>query len=156
MTDVTVKQLASEIGTDETRLLSQLADAGIKKSASDSVTEQEKENLLVHLKKQHGDDTEGKPQRMTLNRKTKSTLSVGSGSKAKQVQVEVRKKRTYVKASDVELKAQAEAEAKAAEEARIAAEAQAVEVEKDFNNVEFEDLGEETTQYHSFLRSRNS
>ncbi|MDG1732972.1 MAG: translation initiation factor IF-2 [Thalassotalea sp.] len=127
MTDVTVKQLASEIGTDETRLLSQLADAGIKKSASDSVTEQEKESLLVHLKKQHGDDTEGKPQRMTLNRKTKSTLSVGSGSKAKQVQVEVRKKRTYVKASDVELKAQAEAEAKAAEEARIAAEAQAAE-----------------------------
>ena len=125
MTDVTVKQLASEIGTDETRLLSQLADAGIKKSSSDSVTEQEKETLLTHLKKQHGDTSDGQPQRMTLNRKTKSTLSIGSGSKAKQVQVEVRKKRTYVKASDVELKAQAEAEAKAAEEAAIAAAAQA-------------------------------
>ncbi|MEW6996217.1 translation initiation factor IF-2 [Colwelliaceae bacterium BS250] len=125
MTDVTVKQLASEIGTDETRLVSQLADAGIKKSASDSVTEQEKETLLDHLKKQHGDTTSAEPVRMTLNRKTKSTLSVGSGSKAKQVQVEVRKKRTYVKASDIELKAQAEAEEKAAAEAAEQAAAEA-------------------------------
>ncbi|WP_068545316.1 translation initiation factor IF-2 [Thalassotalea crassostreae] len=129
MTDVTVKQLASEIGTDEERLLSQLADAGIKKNADESVTDQEKETLLEHLRKAHGDTSDTQPTRMTLNRKKKSTLSIGSGSKAKQVQVEVRKKRTYVKASDVELKAQAEAEAKAAaeaeEQARIEAEANA-------------------------------
>ncbi len=125
MTDVTVKQLASEIGTDEARLVSQLADAGIKKSAADSVTEQEKETLLEHLKKQHGDTAAAKPTRMTLNRKTKSTITTGSGSKAKQVQVEVRKKRTYVKASDVELKAQAEAEAKAKAEAEAQAKAEA-------------------------------
>ncbi|QBY02921.1 translation initiation factor IF-2 [Thalassotalea sp. HSM 43] len=121
MTDVTVKQLAIEIGTDTDRLLKQLDDAGIKKNAEESVSEQEKESLLEHLKKQHGDTSDSQPTRMTLNRKKKSTLSVGSGSKAKQVQVEVRKKRTYVKASDVELKAQAEAE----EQARIEAEAQA-------------------------------
>ncbi|KGJ96695.1 translation initiation factor IF-2 [Thalassotalea sp. ND16A] len=126
MTDVTIKQLASEIGADEARLVSQLADAGIKKAANDSVTEQEKETLLEHLKKQHGDNSEAQPTRMTLNRKTKSTLSIGSGSKAKQVQVEVRKKRTYVKASDIELKAQAEAEAKAAAEAAEQAKIEAI------------------------------
>ncbi|WNC70898.1 translation initiation factor IF-2 [Thalassotalea psychrophila] len=129
MTDVTIKQLASEIGTDEARLVSQLADAGIKKSTGDKVTDQEKETLLEHLKKSHGDTSDAEPTRMTLNRKTKSTLSIGSGSKAKQVQVEVRKKRTYVKASDIELKAQAEAEAKAAaeaaEQAKVEAEAAA-------------------------------
>ncbi|WP_371189319.1 translation initiation factor IF-2 [Thalassotalea maritima] len=129
MTDVTVKQLASDIGTDAERLVTQFADAGIKKSADDNVTEQEKQALLEHLKKQHGDTSDAEPTRMTLNRKKKSTLSVGSGSKAKQVQVEVRKKRTYVKASDLELKAQAEAEAKAKaeaeEQARLEAEAKA-------------------------------
>ncbi|WP_394174137.1 translation initiation factor IF-2 [Thalassotalea litorea] len=125
MTDVTVNQLAKDIGTDEAKLLQQLADAGIKKGASDSVTEKEKETLLDHLKKQHGDTTSNKPSRMTLNRKTKSTITTGSGSKAKQVQVEVRKKRTYVKASDLELKAQAEAEAKAKAEAEAQAKAEA-------------------------------
>ncbi|WOH37920.1 translation initiation factor IF-2 [Thalassotalea fonticola] len=130
MTDVTIKQLASEIGTDEARLVSQLADAGINKSASDSVTDHEKETLLEYLKKQHGDTSNAEPTRMTLNRKTKSTLSIGSGSKAKQVQVEVRKKRTYVKASDLELKAQAEAEAKAAAEAEEQAKVAAAEAEK--------------------------
>ncbi|MDN3653133.1 translation initiation factor IF-2 [Thalassotalea ponticola] len=124
MTDVTVKQLASEIGTDTDRLLTQLNEAGIKKGAEDSVTEQEKESLLNYLRKQHGDTSEA-PTRMTLNRKKKSTLSVGSGSKAKQVQVEVRKKRTYVKASDLELKAQAEAEEKARLEAEAKAQAEA-------------------------------
>lgn len=130
MTDVTITQLASEIGTDESRLVSQLADAGITKAATDSVSEQEKEQLLEHLKKQHGDTSQSQPTRMTLNRKTKSTLSVGSGSKAKQVQVEVRKKRTYVKASDIELKAQAEAEAKEAAEAAEIAKQEAIEAEK--------------------------
>ena len=133
MAEVKIEQLANEIGTPVDRLVSQLADAGITKSASDSVTEQEKETLLEHLKKQHGDDSAAKPSKMTLSRKKKTTLSVGSGSKAKQVQVEVRKKRTYVKASDLEeqqqaeaeAKAQAEAEARAAEEARLQAEAEA-------------------------------
>jgi translation initiation factor IF-2 len=60
---------------------------------------------------------------MTLNRKSKSTLTMGHGSKAKSVNVEVRKKRTYVKRSEVEEQQQAEAEAKVAAEAEIAAQA---------------------------------
>lgn len=122
MANVTVEQLAKEIGTPVDRLVSQLADAGVNKSATDSVSQEEKENLLDHLKKQHGDDSTASPSKMTLSRKKKSTLVLGHGSKAKSVQVEVRKKRTYVKRSDLEEQQQAEAEAKAAEEARIQAE----------------------------------
>ena len=125
MANVTVEELAKEIGTPVDRLVSQLADSGVKKSATDSVSQEEKETLLEHLKKQHGDDSTASPSKMTLSRKKKSTLVLGHGSKAKSVQVEVRKKRTYVKRSDLEEQQQAEAEAKAAEEARIQAEADA-------------------------------
>ena len=38
MTDVTIKALASEIQTSVDRLIQQFADAGIRKSADDSVT----------------------------------------------------------------------------------------------------------------------
>lgn len=43
MTDVTVKSLAAEIQTPVDRLVQQFADAGMTKSASDSVTQHEKE-----------------------------------------------------------------------------------------------------------------
>ena len=122
MADVTVQELAKEIGTPVERLVSQLADSGVQKSATDSVSQEEKEALLDHLKKQHGDDSAAQPSKMTLNRKTKSTLVLGHGSKAKSVNVEVRKKRTYVKRSEVEEQQIAEEEAKALEEARIQAE----------------------------------
>jgi translation initiation factor IF-2 len=126
MANVTVENLAKEIGTPVDRLISQLADSGVQKSVTDSVTQEEKETLLAHLKKQHGDDSAVKPSKMTLNRKTKSTLVMGHGSNSKSVQVEVRKKRTYVKRSDIELQQQAEAEEKALIEAEEKAAADAV------------------------------
>jgi len=125
MSNTTVAELAQEIGTPVDRLVSQLADSGVIKSATDSVSQDEKESLLEHLKKQHGDDSTAAPKKMTLNRKSKSTLTMGHGSKAKSINVEVRKKRTYVKRSDVEEQQQAEAEAKAAAEAEVAAKAAA-------------------------------
>jgi translation initiation factor IF-2 len=130
MADITVTELAKEIGTPVDRLVKQLADSGVKKTSSDNISQEEKETLLSYLKKQHGDDSEAKPSKLTLNRKTKSTLTMGHGSKAKSVNVEVRKKRTYVKRSDVEEQklaeeaAQAEALAKA--EAEEAAQAEAL------------------------------
>ena len=102
MSNTTVAELAQEIGTPVDRLISQLADSGVNKSATDSVSQDEKESLLEHLKKQHGDDSTAAPKKMTLNRKSKSTLTMGHGSKAKSINVEVRKKRTYVKRSEVE------------------------------------------------------
>ena len=122
MADVTVQELAKEIGTPVERLISQLADSGVKKSVTDSVSQEEKESLLDHLKKQHGDDSSAAPSKMTLNRKTKSTLTHGHGSKAKSVNVEVRKKRTYVKRSELEEQQMAEAAEKAEKEALIKAE----------------------------------
>ncbi len=102
MSEVTVKTLASEIETPVDRLLQQFQDAGIDKSADDSVSQEEKQTLLTHLKREHGDDG-STPTRLTLQRKKRSTLSVsGAGGKSKDVQVEVRKKRTYVKRSDIE------------------------------------------------------
>ena len=122
MADVSIEKLASDIGTSVDRLVSQFSDAGIKKAAGDSVTEDEKRKLLDHLSKQHGGAGSGEPTRMTLKRKTTSTLSVG---KSKEVKVEVRKKRTYVKRTDVEEQRLAEEEAKRKEEeARLKREAE--------------------------------
>ena len=69
MTDVTIKALASEIQTSVDRLIQQFADAGIRKSADDSVTAQEKQTLLTHLNREHG----SAPDKLTLQRKTRST-----------------------------------------------------------------------------------
>jgi len=120
MADVSIEKLASDIGTTVDRLVGQFKDAGITKNAGDQVNEDEKKKLLDHLSKQHGSASE--PKRMTLQRKTTSTLSVG---KSKEVKVEVRKKRTYVKRTDVEEQQRlAEEEAKRAEEERLQREAE--------------------------------
>ncbi|MGF1732856.1 translation initiation factor IF-2 [Photobacterium kasasachensis] len=131
MSEVTVKALAEEIGTPIDRLLQQFADAGISKKAEESVSQQEKQSLLSHLKKEHGgDSTTGEaPTRLTLQRKTRSTLSVsGSGGKNKSVQVEVRKKRTYVKRSALEEEQRVAEEAK--RQAEEAAQREAEEAAK--------------------------
>ncbi|MCL9781095.1 translation initiation factor IF-2 [Vibrio sp. S4M6] len=132
MTELTVKTLSDEIGTPVDRLLEQLADAGMNKSSADNVTEDEKQQLLAHLKKEHG-DTQGEaaPTRLTLQRKTRSTLSVNAGGgKSKNVQVEVRKKRTYVKRSAIEDEAKREAEEQAKREAEEKAQREAEEQAK--------------------------
>ncbi|MBA2815977.1 translation initiation factor IF-2 [Candidatus Pantoea persica] len=123
MTDVTVKSLAAEIQTPVDRLVQQFADAGIRKSENDAVTQQEKETLLSHLNREHGQTGSSK---LTLQRKTRSTLNIpGTGGKSKSVQIEVRKKRTYVK-GDAEAE-QAEAEAQAQREAEEKAQCKAEE-----------------------------
>ncbi|MFH4867263.1 translation initiation factor IF-2 [Vibrio diabolicus] len=132
MTQLTVKALSDEIGTPVDRLIEQLADAGIKKASSDNVTDEEKQKLLSHLKKEHGDKSgDSEPTRLTLQRKTRSTLSVNAGGgKSKNVQVEVRKKRTYVKRSTIEDEAKREAEEAAQREAEEAAKRVAEEAAK--------------------------
>ncbi|WP_394515645.1 translation initiation factor IF-2 [Pantoea sp. SGAir0430] len=127
MTDVTVKSLAAEIQTPVDRLVQQFADAGIRKSENDAVSQQEKETLLSHLNREHGQTGSGK---LTLQRKTRSTLNIpGTGGKSKSVQIEVRKKRTYVKgdadAEQAQAEAEAEAQREAEEQARREAEEQA-------------------------------
>ncbi|MBF1994681.1 translation initiation factor IF-2 [Serratia symbiotica] len=116
-TDVTVKSLAAEIQTSVDRLVQQFADAGINKAESDAVTQQEKETLLAHLNREHG----SVPNKLTLQRKTRSTLNIPStGGKSKSVQIEVRKKRTYVNRNTQEAQ-----QVEAAEQAQREAEEQA-------------------------------
>jgi translation initiation factor IF-2 len=130
MAEVSIEKLATDIGTSVDRLVQQFKSAGIVKVAGGDVTEDEKRMLLDFLSKQHGGAGSEAPKRMTLQRKTTSTLSVG---KSKGVTVEVRKKRTYVKRTDVEEAKIAEDEAKRlAEEQqdRFEAEQQAAEKAK--------------------------
>ena len=62
------------------------------------MSEEEKQELLAYLKRSHG-EAEGAPRKITLTRKSVSTLKAGQG-KGRTVAVEVRKSRTYVKRAD--------------------------------------------------------
>lgn len=126
MTQVTVKELAKVVDTPVERLLQQMREAGLShESAEQVVTDSEKQALLAHLKSSHGDKVE-EPRKITLQRKTTSTLRV-AGSKT--ISVEVRKKKTFVKRSPEELEAEKqrelEAQQAAAEAERLKAEEEA-------------------------------
>jgi len=116
MADVTVKQLAADVGAPVDRLLRQMVEAGLKaRSEADSVTSDEKQQLLTYLKKNHG-ESEAEPKKITLKRKTTTTLKAG---RTKTVNVEVRKRRTYIKRAELEPEAAKQEEA--AEQAAAAA-----------------------------------
>ena len=101
MAEVTVSELAKLVGTSVERLLSQMQEAGLSQDKPDAVVDdQEKQILLAHLKSLHG-GTSGDPKKVTLKRKTLSTLKTSAGRKT--VNVEIRKKRTYVKRDDEEI-----------------------------------------------------
>jgi len=99
MADVTVRELAETVGAPVDRLLKQMQDAGLPHTGDkDAVSEEEKQELLAYLKRSHG-EAEGAPRKITLTRKSVSTLKAGQG-KGRTVAVEVRKRRTYVKRAD--------------------------------------------------------
>ena len=121
MAQVTVEQLAETVGASVDRLLSQMKDAGLPHaSADEAVSEEDKQTLLAHLKKSHGERA-GAPKKITLKRKSVSTLRAGGAGK-RTVNVEVRKKRTYVKREDLEdgVEAEAGADLEAADTAATA------------------------------------
>jgi translation initiation factor IF-2 len=111
MSDVTVSQLASDVGTSVDRLLKQLGDAGIAKgSADDVITEREKMDLLNYLRRSHGKKeaaTGTSGRKVALKRKTTTELHQPASGRTtarspaaragKTVAVEVRRKRTVVK-----------------------------------------------------------
>jgi len=102
MAEVTVSELAASVGTSVDKLLGQMKEAGLNQgSATDAVSDDEKQTLLAHLKTSHGGN-ESEPKKITLKRKTTSTLKTGSGSSRKTVNVETRKKRTYIKRDEAE------------------------------------------------------
>ncbi len=111
MSEVTVSQLASDVGTSVDRLLKQLSDAGIsKQNAEDVITEQEKVDLLNHLRRSHGKQEAaggGAKRKVALKRKTttelhqpasgRTTARTPAARAGKTVAVEVRRKRAVVK-----------------------------------------------------------
>ena len=97
MAEVTVKQLASAVGTPVERLLEQIKDAGLAIDAPDSlISDADKMTLLGFLRGQHGKassvDADGKPHKIALKRKSVSEVKVRGTGKST-VSVEVRRKR---------------------------------------------------------------
>ncbi|MFI8398557.1 translation initiation factor IF-2, partial [Pseudomonas sp. NPDC079367] len=80
-----------------------MREAGLPHTAADeNVTDSEKQSLLTHLKSSHKAKVE-EPRKITLQRKTTSTLRV-AGSKS--ISVEVRKKKVFVQRSPEEIEAE--------------------------------------------------
>ena len=113
MSEITVSQMAADVGIPVERLLEQLAQAGVEKSSGDDlISTDEKLALLNHLRKRHGKQTVSekaeKPAKVTLKRKTTTTIKQPTSSgraaraarTAKTVSVEVKRKRTYVPGAD--------------------------------------------------------
>jgi len=124
MSQVTVRQLAEEVGASVERLLTQMKEAGLSHSkAEQAVSDSEKGALLAYLKSSHGQQVE-EPKKIVIKRKTTSTLRV-AGSKT--ISVEVRKKKTFVKREDPAVAQKLAAEEKAKQ---LAAEAQQAAVQQ--------------------------
>ena len=106
MGQVTVEQLAEVVGASSERLLTQMKEAGLPHTeAEEAVSDEDKQTLLQYLKRSHGESTDA-PKRITLKRKTITTLRTNASQGRKTVNVEVRKKRTYVKRDPAELAAE--------------------------------------------------
>lgn len=103
MTSTTVAEFASELKKPTDTLLDQLKAAGVaKSSASDVLTEGDKQKLLSHLQASHGTAS---PERKKITLVKKSTTEIKQADatgKARTIQVEVRKKRTFVKRDEDE------------------------------------------------------
>jgi len=135
MAEVTVSQLAGVVGATADKLLAQMKQAGLTHTSVDEVvSDEDKQILLSFLKSSHGETTEA-PKKITLKRKTLSTLKTSGTQGRKTVNVEVRKKRTYVKRDPSELVAEA------AEAEKLAAQDDFSETEIDAS-VEFEEVAD--------------
>ncbi|TAL53994.1 MAG: translation initiation factor IF-2 [Methylovulum sp.] len=108
MSDKTVRQLAEVVRIPLERLLEQLKEAGLSASAADDViSEDEKMQLLGHLRKRHGkaeNEAGSAPRRVTLERRKVMEIKQASvpGSSTKTISVEVRKKKTYIKRAETD------------------------------------------------------
>ena len=153
MADVTVEELAATVKTPVERLLKQMADAGLPHtSGEESVSEQQKHDLLAHLRSSHGAGATLKPRgTISLKRRSVGTVkAVSQGRTGHKVKVEVMRRRTYVKpdeaaaapaspavrepsAAELEaqrIREQEQQRKEAEEEARRAAERKAEEAER--------------------------
>ncbi len=100
MAEVSIQQLAQQVKTTPERLMEQLRQAGVEVSdINQSISDEGKRRLLLHLRKVHGGDEGDKEARakITLKRKKISVIKQGKNK----VTVAVKSKRTYVKPTAV-------------------------------------------------------
>ncbi|HCY64586.1 MAG TPA: translation initiation factor IF-2 [Oxalobacteraceae bacterium] len=93
-----VAQFATELKMPADLLLTQLRAAGVEKSsASDTLSKEDKDKLLGHLRRAHGATADGEKKKITLTRKETTEIKQADATgKSRTIQVEVRKKRTFV------------------------------------------------------------
>ena len=98
MTSNDVNSFAVELKIPVDVLLEQLRAAGVdKRAATDEISETDKEQLLVALRRAHGGE-EAPKRKLTLTRKQTTEIKQADATgKARTIQVEVRKKRVFVK-----------------------------------------------------------
>ena len=103
MSEVTVRELAEVVGIPVDRLLVQIGNSGLPHTDADErLNEQDKDQLLGHLRQLHSSDETGSaaPRKITLKRKSVNELKISSQGRKKTVTVEVRKRRTFVRGSE--------------------------------------------------------
>jgi len=103
MSEVTVRELAEVVGIPVDRLLAQLVKSGLPHTGADErLNEQDKAQLLGHLRQLHSsDETDAAaPRKITLKRKSVNELKVSTQGRKKTVTVEVRKRRTYTRGAE--------------------------------------------------------
>ena len=135
MASTNVSSFAAELKVPAEVLLEQLRSAGVEKaSASDTLTEGDKAQLLTALRRAHGAD-ESTKKKITVGRKQTSEIKQADATgRARTIQVEVRKKRVFVQreAEVGEVQPSAEAlAAAAAAAAQAAAQAQQEAAERE-------------------------
>jgi len=101
MFSTTVAEFANELKKSTATLLEQLKSAGVVKStASDKLSDADKQRLLGYLQSTHG-AAGAERKKITLVKKSTSEIKQADASgKARTIQVEVRKKRTFVRRED--------------------------------------------------------
>jgi len=94
-----VTQFATELKMPADLLLTQLRAAGVSiGSPSDSLSKEDKDKLLDHLRRAHGSSPDSEKKKITLTRKETTEIKQADATgKSRTIQVEVRKKRTFVK-----------------------------------------------------------
>jgi len=103
MSEVTVRELAEVVGIPVDRLLVQLGKSGLPHTDADQrLNEQDKAQLLGHLRQLHGgsETDAATPRKITLKRKSVNELKVSSQGRKKTVTVEVRKRRTFTRSPE--------------------------------------------------------
>ena len=99
MAETTVRELADVVRIPVNRLLAQLGECGLPHTEADQrINDQEKDQLLDHLRRLHGKSggETAAPRKIALKRKSVSELKVASSQgRRKTVTVETRRRRSY-------------------------------------------------------------